>query len=67
MNKNFPVKEIAKVAVICLLSSTPLIGTFLVPLNINVFFREETRDVWPKLTLRGAGILCSIIAVDNVL
>ena len=67
MNKNFPVKEIAKVAVICLLSSTPLIGTFLVPLKLNVFFREETRDVWSKLTLRGAGILCSIIALDNVL
>ena len=68
MGKNFPVKETAKVAVICLLSSTPLTGTFLAPLKLNVYFPGETQDsdAWSKLTTRG-GISCSKIAVDIVL
>ena len=42
MGKNFPVKETAKVAVICLLEPTPLIDTFLAPLKLNVYFPGET-------------------------
>ena len=69
MGKNFPLKETAKVALICLLSSIPLIGTFLAHLQLNVYFPGETYDrgVWSKLTIRGAGISCSKIAEDIVL
>ena len=66
MSKKFPVKETAKVAVICLLSSAPFIGTFLTPLKLNVYFPGETQDsgLWSKLTTRGVGTSCSKVAVE---
>ena len=42
MSRKEPVAETTKVAVICLLSSSPLIGTLFDPFDENVYFPGET-------------------------
>ena len=69
MRNNFPVKETVIVAVIYLLLSFSLLGTFLAPLKLSVYFLGETQDsgVWSKLTTRRAEISYSKIDVDIAL
>ena len=44
IGRNFAVMLTVKVAVICLLSSIPLIGTVFAPFGLKVYFPGETYD-----------------------
>ena len=68
IGKKEPAAE-TNVAVICFLSSRPLIRIFLDPLEQNVYFPGETydREVWLSLRTRSTGILFSTTTCDIAL
>ena len=61
--RNFAVMLTVKVAVICLLSSIPLIGTVFAPFGLKKYFPGETYDkgVYSRFRISSFGMSCSSI------
>ena len=61
ISRNFPVTLTVKVAVICLLSSIPLIDTVFASFGLKVYFPGEIYDkgVWSKFRVSSFGKSCS--------
>ena len=63
IGRNFAVMLTVKVAVICLLSSIPLIGTLVAHFGLKAYFPGETcgKGVWSRFRISSFGMSCSSI------